>query len=375
MITAETIDRIAGFDGQGLPIVSAYVAVDPADQVGLRSRVSAMLHRIRPLAERESLSRAARLSVRADIENIENAVTRERWGSGAVALFSCSGGGMFEEVTLERRVRDRITVGDAPWVRPMLAVLGEHARSCVTVVDQESAVMWELYGKDIRAAGDVRDPIVVHPGRPEDRTANRVGERTKRHYRKVAGALDRLMAGDRLQLLVVGGHRHELRGFLDFLPRELRGRVVGTFGADVGTSGVAEIRSNACMIVERYERDRERRQVARAFETVAAGGLAVAGLAECLWAASITAAQLLLVQHDVVVPGVVCRGCGWLGLADGTCPVCGKAPVYTPDVLNELAESVIDAGGDVTHVQVDTELREHTAAAALRFPLPPRPNV
>lgn len=375
MITAETIGRIAEFDGQGLPIVSAYMAVDPADHGGLRTRVSAMLHQIRPLAERESLSRAARLSVRADIENIENAVTRERWEPGAVALFSCGGGGMFEEVTLERRVRDRITVGDTPWVLPMLAVLGEHARSCVAVVDQESAVMWELYGKDIRAAGDIQDPIVTHPGRPEDRNANRVGEQTKRHYRNVVGALDRLMADDRLQLLVVGGHRHELRGFLDFLPRELRGRVVGTFVADVGTSGVAEIRSNACMIVEKYERDRERRQVARTFETVAAGGLAVAGLAESLWAASITAAQLLLVQHDVVVPGVVCPGCGWMGLAGETCPVCGKAPLHTPDVLNELAESVIDAGGDVTHVQVDTELKKYTAAAALRFPLPPRPDV
>jgi peptide chain release factor subunit 1 len=55
------------------------------------------------------------------------------------------------------------------------------------------------------------------------------------------------------------------------------------------------------------------------------------------------------------------------------CPICGRALRRTPDVLDELVQSVIDEGGGVEHVTADTALREHVTAATLRFPLPPHP--
>jgi hypothetical protein len=40
-------------------------------------------------------------------------------------------------------------------------------------------------------------------------------------------------------------------------------------------------------------------------------------------------------------------------------------------VIDELVQAVIDESGSIEHVEADTPLREHTLAAALRFPLPP----
>lgn len=42
----------------------------------------------------------------------------------------------------------------------------------------------------------------------------------------------------------------------------------------------------------------------------------------------------------------------------------------TPDVVDELVQAVIDEGGSVEHVAAETPVREHVAAATLRFPLP-----
>ena len=60
--------------------------------------------------------------------------------------------------------------------------------------------------------------------------------------------------------------------------------------------------------------------------------------------------------------------------AQTTTPTQSVSIVPTPDVVDELAEAVIDGGGTVTHVTADTELKEHLVAVAVRFPLPPEPE-
>jgi peptide chain release factor subunit 1 len=42
----------------------------------------------------------------------------------------------------------------------------------------------------------------------------------------------------------------------------------------------------------------------------------------------------------------------------------------TPDVIDELADAVIDAGGDVRHVRTEASLTEQLVAALVRFPVP-----
>jgi peptide chain release factor subunit 1 len=71
---------------------------------------------------------------------------------------------------------------------------------------------------------------------------------------------------------------------------------------------------------------------------------------------------------------VVCDTDGWLGETGDTCPVDGSPTRRTDDVIDELVERVIDEGGAIEHVEVETELAPHLVAAALRFPLPPRPS-
>jgi peptide subunit release factor 1 (eRF1) len=390
MLTAETINRLIRFDGRGLPVTSLYtqVVANPRSTRDLHSRVSSLLDQVSPLAKDSSAEHDVRLSVRADIERIREAAREERWKPGGIAIVACSGRDLYEELPLPRPVRDRIVVDDTPYVRPMLAVLDEYHRACVVVVDKASARLWEFYQDEMAEVSQVRDRALrkanyaaglrvmrkTNPGGlAEDRVRNKADELTRRHYRNVAQLLDEMFRAGEFDLLIVGGHAYEVPAFTNFLPRDLKPRIAGTFSIDPGTEPIAGIRAQADAVMQRYVNDEERQLVSEILDKLAAGGQAVAGLPGCLWAGSVAAVQTLLVQDGAVVPGVVCRPSGWLALSGDVCPLTGNPTAHTPDVIDELTEAVIDEGGSVRHVESDDRLREHLVAADLRFPLPPRP--
>jgi peptide chain release factor subunit 1 len=382
MAPAETIDRLIRFDAGGLPVVSLYVGVpeDAGARRSVGSQISSLLHAIRPLAEDKSIEHEARMSLRADIERLENPDEHARWPPGTVAVFACHGAGLFETVSLPRQIRERAVVDATPWLRPMLAVLDEYHRACVTVLDRKSARFWELYLGELRELDGLRDETLRKPdyagwgGFEEHGTHHRAEELEKSHYRRVAGFLDRLFRTERPEVLVIGGHREEVPRFIGFLSRDLRRRVAATFAIDPHTATPADIRRSAQEVVDAYEREEERRWVAEAFEKARSGGLGALGLDSCLWAGSVGAVRALLIQDGVIAAGVVCDQSHWLGTEGAACPVCGRPTRPTPDVIDELAEAVIERDGAVEHVLAETELKEHLVAAELRFPLPPLPD-
>jgi peptide subunit release factor 1 (eRF1) len=279
MITAETVNRIVRFQAGGLPVVSLYCRVDPgASPREVHTRVDSLLDQVRPVAKDHDLDHRSRLSVRTDIERIKDAQGTERWPPGTVAIFSCSGRGLYEEISLPRRVREQVMVDATPLARPMLAVLGEYCRACVLVVDRTSAPVWEMYQDEMREVSTVRDPLhkAGNTGaRAEDRVQNRVDEQAKRHFRRVASMVGQLLRTDGYDVLVVGSHEYELADFLRLLPRELRGRVAGTFSADPAATPVAEIHDQADAVLRRYQRERDQGLVNHVLELAAAGGLPV----------------------------------------------------------------------------------------------------
>jgi peptide chain release factor subunit 1 len=380
MITAEMVNRILRLSGDGLPLVSVYVRVpiDPRDRADLLGRLNSVLDQVEPMAKDKSLDRAARLSLRADMERMREEVRTERWRPGSVVFFSCSARDVFEAVQLPRAVPDRVVLDDTPWVRPMLAVVEEYARCCVAVVDRARAKVWELFADEIEPVGALSDRKMRKPNyaatMAEERVHNKVEELARKHYRHAAAELAQLYEADGYDLLAVGGHRSELPHFLDTLPRDMRERVAGTFTVDPHSVDLGKIKQNVEPIVARYMRDVDLRLVGDVLERAAMGrGDGVLGVADCLWAATVKAVETLLVQDGATVAGVVCTNCGWLGMSGDTCRLCEYATRHTGDILDELAQAVIDESGRVRHVKEDTDIKEHLAAASLRFPLPPIP--
>jgi hypothetical protein len=377
LLGVASIDRIAGFDPSGLPVVSIYLTVPagPDAHASAKAKGDSLLHEIRDRGEDRSLGHDARLSVRRDIEQLAGAIAIATITPGTFAFFSCSGAGLFEVVRLPRAVRDRIIVDATSWIRPMLAVFGDYRRCCAVVVDRGTARAWELY---LGRVSEIELMEQLHPPRSSDakelRDSNRAEGLEKRHFRQVAGVLERLQQLNRYDVLAVGGHHGELPRFLGLLPDSLRKRVAGTFSVDVDAIAPAVVRAQGEAILDRYELDRQRRAVSELLATEAAGGHAVSGLQACLWAGSIAATADLYVQDGAIEPGVVCDESHWLAQRGETCPICGRRTRETPDVLDELVEAVIEAGAAIHTVRAETELSDMIAASSLRFVLPPMPE-
>jgi peptide chain release factor subunit 1 len=380
MITEEQVRRILGLRGDGIPILSLYAQVPPGPPGSreLRSRVDSLVSEIRPLTSDESVDRNARLSVRADIERIEEFVAEQRnWRPGTLALFCCSARDIFEEIELPRAVRDRIVLDSTPWVRSLLAVLDEYQRMCVVFIERGEMTLWELYQDELRevVSRGGRTLRARHvPAPNEERAWHKAEELTKRHLRDTIETIDRLFRTDGFDVLAIGGQEHERAQFIDQLPRHLRERIVGTFTLDKHPTETAHIRERAMEILEEHVHERQRRQVDEVLETVAAGGRAALGLTDCLWAGALAAIDVLLVEDDVVIPGVLCDYCGWMSEEGTECARCGRTVRQVADILDELAETVINEGGSVTHVKVPTDLSKHLVGALLRFELPPPPE-
>jgi peptide chain release factor subunit 1 len=377
MITAETVNGIVRFQANGLPVVSLYCRVDPgASRREVRARVDSLLDQVRALAKDRDFDHRYRLSARTDIERIKDALDSERWPPGTIAIFSCSGRGLYEEIPLPRRMREQVMVDMTPLARPMLAVLGEYPRACVLVVNREAAPVWEMYQDEMHEVQTVTDPLRkagnTGESRPEDRIQNRVDEQAKRHFRRAASMIDQLLRSDGYDILVVGGHEYELGEFFRFLPHELRGRVAGTFSADPIATPVAEIRSSAEGVMRRYQHEQDQRLVGHVLELAAAGGLAALGTHDCLWSGSMSAIDTLLLRDGATLVGVVCDESRWLAASGDICPVCGKPTRYAPDVLDELAAAVIETGGSARQIAADLMPDQYPTAAQLRFPPPPR---
>jgi peptide chain release factor subunit 1 len=324
------------------------------------------------------LGHAARESVKADIERIEQAAG-EDWQPGAAAIFTCSGAGFFEEVRLPRHLHDRVVVDATPWVRPMIAVLDELHRALVVIVERKEAWLYEVYQDEIRRLDRVRDRALRDPnyagwgGYEEHNVHQKARELEKRHFQKVADEVRRLIDGGGFEIIVLGGHEEEFDPFRRTLHESIRGRVAGEFPIDPDTATNEDIRRGAAAVIERYERDEERRLVTEVMDLAAAGPFGALGLDDCLWAASANAIEQLLAQDGVMEPGIVCDRDHWLARSGETCPIGGEPTRRTPDVIDEMVEAVMAEGGSIEHVVADTPLRRHVTAARLRFPLPPRP--
>jgi hypothetical protein len=375
MIEAETVDRVVRAKGDGLPVISLYVRVLPQRRRDLSSQLGSLLDQVEPFAYDQSLSHEARLSLRKDLERINERAELGRWRPGTVGIFACSGRGLFEEVQLPRRVHDRVVVDSTPWVRPLVAALAEFHRACVVFVNRKSARMWELYQDEMREVSEVVDPALrksnyAH-GRVENRVHNRGEELLNRHYRRVVDELEQL--ADRYELLIIGGQEHDLPGFVEFLPPALRTRVAGTFTLDPNTATSDDIRHSADTVMRSWQQHEQQRAVTDVLDSTAAGALGTLGLQSCLWAGSTAAVQSLVVAGGAEVPGVVCDESGWLGLRGEQCPLCGAATRKTDDVIDELVTATVSDGGTVQHVPAESLLQPHLVGARLRFPLPPVP--
>jgi peptide chain release factor subunit 1 len=373
------IDRLRLIDTGGFPVLSVYVNLQPGP-VSLRNlpaRIKDLLAQAE--ATSESLPRSQRLSIREDVHALSRDIGRFGTDLGhGVAVFRSHGAGVDEQFTLPGPVRDRAIVDDAPYFRPLEAMIEHYRRYCVAVVGRRLGSIFRFSMDQLETWEEMRDEEIRKAnyggfsGYEEQRVRARADEMAARHYRHVADRITELKRSDGgFDLLIVGGSDSHVAGLLAALPPDVADLLAGTFTIDPRTMTPSTVLEHARRVAAEWEVQEETRLVTELFDAAASGSTAVLGLEQACAAVNRRAVEVLFVQAEHTTAGSICVDCERVTCEMGSaCSVCGGSLRSLPDVVDRLSELVRDAGGRVQHILNDGPLAEVEAGALLRYAAP-----
>lgn len=360
----ELLRRLAEWPNDGLPITSLYLDVDGRRhrrRAEYLARAHDLLRKARETAEREGPERHA--AVCPDGARIERYLEGEfdRKGVRGLALFSCEGAGLWEDVPLAQPVRDRVVVGDRPDLLPLEAALEMAESICIAIVDRAKARLWLGRLGDVEEVSEILDDV---PGRHDQggwaqaRLQRHIEDHVQRHLKHVADVLFRMHEEGRFDRLVLSGPDEVVaeleRELHDYVRRVIAGRVSLAMAASPN-----EVLKQALEVERDLERAREIEAIERLRAEIASnGGRAVGGLEATLEALEAGRVGTLVVSPTLRADGLRCPSCGHLATeppADG-CPVCGTRMEDGADLVEEAVESALRRGARVEAVGQSAEL-------------------
>jgi len=371
MISRVEVDKLLNARATGPSLLSLYLWVprDVAELRGLPARAGELF----ALAARDCPGTPGEVRVGgADRRTVRGLLaSRARdWLGHTVAIFTSAELGLAEAFPLPCRLPERAVLATRPHVRPLLAALQYCPAYRVAVVDRRHAWLFAVTGERIETTAlSPAEGLRSHGfsgwhGLEAHRVNDRIIELARHHYHDVAALL---VSADRVsgpQPLVIGGHHDTIRQLLAVWPAGLREHVAGSFVADPHTLTPASVRDRAGHVIADWVRARDEQLVAQVLQQPPDGRTAT-GLAACLAAANRHAIDLVLVPESGLIPGYADEQCGGLSSTLGGGPHGRGAAQAVPDLIEEIAVSILADGG-----QVET-LRDPPGGitARLRFPL------
>ncbi len=292
-----------------------------------------------------------------------------------VALFACQGLGLREVLPVRVPFENAFVVGDAPFLRPLAALLEASPATLVVFVDTESARLISLTPEGAGEEARLQSYVPGHHRQggwallAQSRYQRHIQAHRGRHFEAVAAALVNLAKGAGVRRIVMAGEARNVALFEKRLPRRLAERIVGHI-AGARHESVGVLVRRAAEFLAGLDRGQEPAGLDAVLIEAAKSRGAVAGLEETLEAVSRGAVHRLYLLREFRQPGRVCVECGSLQSGDGRkCRLCGKATKVA-----ELGEAVVDrviaSGGKVETIESHPDLqRVGGVAALLRYPL------
>jgi peptide chain release factor subunit 1 len=331
---------------------------------------------LRPIREQAATrDRTVEMSVRADVERIRDLAESFETGSApAYAVFASDADGIFQVEALTHEVPDVALLGHRPYLRP-LRTRPRDLRAGFLVADRLQARVFVVCGSVVTELGD---PIEAEPvkrdyggfeGNAEHTARQRADENAARLWKDAGQRLFEAHQERPLDFVAIGapaeladGIARALHPYLAQLPRV-------DFPAVPGSVTETALRSEAASSADEVRRNRQAALAGRVCDTAWSGGMAVLGLSRCLAASNAQAIETLVIAGDLVRPGVLCGSCGFLARSGEECPVCGDGLIETEDVVADLIEAVVAAGGSVHQIEVASPLDNEGVGALTRFPV------
>jgi len=359
VLDEKELQELIGFRGNGQPVLSVYLNVDPTWHTtdGYKLRL------------RHLLEEVAQGSDPADLAAVEHYIEREYdWSGRSVAMFSCAKAGLWRAYALPVQIRSLARVGEKPYVKPLANILDRYGRFVVAIVDRQGAKLYLFHlGKLVETAGVLGEEVRRVKGgggttiptgsgsRGRTGDAGHLGaymeQVAQRNLREAADLTVRFCQAHKVDRLVLGGTEETVAQFRGLLPKALQDKVVGSVPLSMNAPE-HEVLSRAIEIITRYDHEREVELVEKIITAAAKGANGVVRLDDTLGALHEGRIQVLVVSDGYRAPGYQCQGCGYITAQKlDTCPFCGSEVREIADVVEMAIEQVMEQGGTVEIVQ------------------------
>jgi peptide chain release factor subunit 1 len=297
----EVIDRLAEYEPGPHPFVSVYIDARP-DQTGR--------NKFRAFVRSELTARAAtyqerspeRQSLDHDVARILPWLDREAAPqANALAIFACSGAGVFETVQLAVPIDEtEVFVAPVPHLYPLAAIADRYRRHAAVVLDTHSARIFVFGLGDVISREAIESdsmPKTEAGGWSQARYQRHVENFQQQHAKDVVDTLDRLVRDERVDRIVVAANDVALPLFRAALPRPLADRVTEVGDLDVRSPRDRIFQRTLEAAREMDARD-DAERVRRVLDAYRAGGLGIVGVDATLRALTNGQVHELLLSAD-----------------------------------------------------------------------------
>ncbi|HEY65364.1 MAG TPA: hypothetical protein G4O02_12420 [Caldilineae bacterium] len=359
MIDDRSIQELASFHSADAPVLSLYLNVDPHRRTREKYK----------LALRRLLESVADQADPEDIARVERYVDLEyNWQGKAIACFSCQAKGFWMAFPLTIPREDLAFVGERPYVKPLMEMIGRYA---VALVNREGVRLFVFHMGTLQEATEmVGEDVKRHRagGWASKRYQSHEDETAQRNLREAAELTASFCRRYKCDHLILGGTETNVALFEELLPKALRERVVGHISIDKDAL-LSEITDRSAEAIARDLAQREAQLVEHLITTAAKGGAAAVGLADTLGALYAGQLHHLVVEQGFHAPAYRCEECGYMTVeAAERCPFCGGNHVRIPDAVDSLIRHAIRQGLELTIVQDNDALhRAGHIGALLRY--------
>jgi peptide chain release factor subunit 1 len=372
-MTWDQLRELAGFRAEKGWAISLFVGLDPSDvptPPAVETKVNAQLSEAQRLAEEKkgTMSRDQREALKADLERIRAWFDDgfDRQGARGVAVFAASLDNFWSTLLLPDAIPDAVRVDTELSLAPLASHVGRDG-ALVAAVGRERGQVFRLRNGALAEIADQSEEV---PGQHDQggwsqaRFERHIDEIVERHFRDVAGTLDRCTRRLRGVPIVLIGAEDIRPDFESVLSKETMDCVAGWATAEAHADGPALLEA-ARPVIDEWWRSREAQLLERWREEAGRNGRAASGWEETLEAASDGRVELLLVQNGVDQQAYQCPQCGRAQLASGSCPLDGTTLESRDDGFDLAVHKTLTHGGTVHVVRDRDDLGPVGGMAAL----------
>jgi peptide chain release factor subunit 1 len=347
-LTSDALETLLAFEGEGAPVLSLYLTVDPTQRTKYQSR----LH----LKELLKKSNGDPGGVLEDIARAADYLQNEYdWQGEGLAIFSCVPHNLWQVVRLPMPVEDSAGIGERPYVRPLLGILSGRRRYGVVAVDREVARVFGIYLGEIQELGEKRRSVPKRHKQMEasPKLQRQAEEAAMQNLKQAADVAVALLDKFNAKQVILAGQADTVALFREYLPKAWQAKVVGEMPLDTNANAT-QVKAKAKQVIGAHEAQRQMMLVdALVNDAQKRGATGVLGFADTLMALTEGRVMSLIVAQDFFAQGYQCENCGYLAAVQiAPCPACGHTMRLVGHAVDLAIRKALENNAQVETIRV-----------------------